>query len=61
INEVPKNRPLMVICAGGDRSVAAASVLCALGFKDVTNIPDGFNGWRSGGLPVESGRAATHS
>ena len=55
LSDVPKNRPLLVICAEGDRSVAAASVLCALGFEDVANVPAGFDGWRARGLPVESG------
>ncbi len=55
IADVPTNRPLLVMCAGGDRSVAAASVLSAFGFRDVVNVPDGFDGWRAQGLPVESG------
>jgi hydroxyacylglutathione hydrolase len=55
IANVPKDRPLLVMCAGGDRSVAASSVLAALGFENVTNVTEGFDSWRSQGLPVESG------
>ncbi len=55
IAEVPAGRPLLVMCAGGDRSVAAASVLRANGFSDVANVTDGFDEWRARGLPVESG------
>ena len=57
IAEVPKDKPLLVMCAGGDRSISAASLLSALGFKDITNIPDGFNEWRARGLPIESGNS----
>jgi hydroxyacylglutathione hydrolase len=52
---VPKDRPLLVMCAGGDRSVVATSVLTALGYKNVSNVTQGFDDWRAQGLPVESG------
>lgn len=58
IADVPKNRPLLVMCAGGDRSVAAASMLSALDFQNVSNVPDGFDGWRSRAFPIESGLIA---
>lgn len=50
---VPKDRPIVVFCAGGDRSVLAASALRAAGFADVTNMIGGFSEWRSRGLPAE--------
>ena len=53
--DVPKDRIVLVMCAGGDRSVAAASLLRSRGFHDVSNVPDGFDEWRERGLPVESG------
>ena len=55
LDDIPKDRPLVVVCAGGDRSVAVASMLSALGFAPVANVPDGFDGWQARGLPVESG------
>jgi hydroxyacylglutathione hydrolase len=55
ISDVPRDKPLLVMCAGGNRSVAAASVLAALGFPDVANVPGGFDEWRARGKPVESG------
>lgn len=58
IDDVPKNRPLLVMCAGGDRAVSAASVLRALGFKNVATVPDGFSEWSARGLPTESGNSA---
>jgi len=57
IADVPKNKPLLVMCARGDRSVSAASVLSALGFKNIASVPEGFDEWRAQGLPIESGNA----
>ena len=59
IADVPKNKPLLVMCLQGDRSVSAASVLSALGFKDVATVPEGFGEWLARGLPIESGDAST--
>jgi hydroxyacylglutathione hydrolase len=44
---LPKDRPLIVCCAEGDRSAAAASVLLSQGFSNVLDLAGGFNGWRS--------------
>jgi len=57
IADVPKNKPLLVMCARGDRSGSAASVLSALGFKNIASVPEGFDEWRAHGLPIESGNA----
>ena len=51
--ELPKNRPLLVFCAGGYRSSIAASLLQRHGFTDVTEIAGGFAAWETAGLPVE--------
>jgi hydroxyacylglutathione hydrolase len=59
IADVPKNIPLLVMCARGDRSVSAASVLSSLGFKNVATVPEGFDEWRAQGLPIESGNGST--
>lgn len=57
---IPRNQPILVLCAGGDRSVAVASVLCASGFKNVANMRGGFDEWQSRGFPAESGPDALH-
>jgi hydroxyacylglutathione hydrolase len=46
------DRRVIVHCQGGARSAIAASILQARGFSDVTNLPGGFNEWRSAGHPV---------
>lgn len=50
---LPKDRPLLVYCAGGYRSSIAASVLQCSGFKSVCEIAGGIAGWEAAQLPVE--------
>lgn len=52
LDQLPADRPLAVICAGGTRSVIAASLLRARGRTNVLNVRDGMDGWRAAGLPV---------
>lgn len=56
--ELPKNRPLLLYCAGGFRSSIAASLLQRCGFSQVGEIAGGIAGWESAKLPVIS-RPAT--
>jgi hydroxyacylglutathione hydrolase len=54
LDAVPRDRPIVVLCAGGDRSVTAASFLSAAGFERVTNMSGGFSEWHALGLPSEA-------
>jgi glyoxylase-like metal-dependent hydrolase (beta-lactamase superfamily II)/rhodanese-related sulfurtransferase len=49
-------RPVLVNCAGGYRSSAAASMLRAHGFGDVSDILGGWNAWRA---EIDKAGAAT--
>jgi rhodanese-related sulfurtransferase len=51
---VPKASPLAVICAGGYRSSAAASILERHGFADVVNVAGGTNAWLAAGYRTET-------
>jgi hydroxyacylglutathione hydrolase len=51
---LPKDRALLVYCAGGYRSSIAASVLMAGGFDSVCEIAGGLAAWESANLPVQS-------
>lgn len=71
VNEVlqvagSKERPVLLICRSGKRTLEAGSALEAAGFTDVTNVLEGFEGeldrnchrstvggWRKAGLPWE--------
>jgi hydroxyacylglutathione hydrolase len=55
LHELPKDRPLLVHCAGGYRSSIAASLLQQRGFQNVSEIAGGIAAWEKAKLPVESG------
>ncbi|MES1211858.1 MAG: rhodanese-like domain-containing protein, partial [Acidobacteriota bacterium] len=45
--------PTAVVCAGGYRSAAGASLLERLGFHDLRNVVGGTTAWIEAGYPVE--------
>jgi hydroxyacylglutathione hydrolase len=44
--------PTVVYCAGGYRSMIAASVMRASGFRDVSDLIGGIEAWQQANLPV---------
>lgn len=48
-----KDKPLVVYCARGQRSLMAGSVLKSAGFTDLYNLNGGFKAWAEAGLPVD--------
>jgi molybdopterin/thiamine biosynthesis adenylyltransferase/rhodanese-related sulfurtransferase len=48
-----RTTPLVVYCAGGNRSAFAADTLAQLGYSDVVSLAGGFNRWKDEGLPWE--------
>lgn len=58
VAELPKNRPLLLYCAGGYRSSIAASLLQHCGFSQVGEIAGGIAGWEAAKLPLVT-RAST--
>jgi hydroxyacylglutathione hydrolase len=57
LKALPKDRALLIYCAGGYRSSIAASVLKASGFDSVCEIAGGLAAWQSANLPVQSAKA----
>jgi glyoxylase-like metal-dependent hydrolase (beta-lactamase superfamily II)/rhodanese-related sulfurtransferase len=53
VTEFDRKRPTAVICAGGYRSSAATSILCAHGFPTLYNVVGGTSGWINAGFPVK--------
>lgn len=47
-----KNKPYIVYCRSGMRSLYSAQILEDLGYTDVTNMKGGFLAWQSAGKPV---------
>lgn len=55
--EVPDpEKPVLLLCAGGVRSLLAADDLRRLGYRDVRSVRGGFSAWKARGLPVETPR-----
>ena len=54
LETLPKNRALLVYCAGGYRSSLAVSLLQRNGFASVAEIAGGIAAWDSAKLPVRS-------
>ena len=52
MNDIDKDETYYIHCAGGYRSVIAASILKARGFNDLINIEGGFGAMKNSGLPV---------
>ena len=46
-------RPLVVMCGSGTRSLFAAADLVRLGYAQVSSMVGGFTRWKSEGLPIE--------
>ena len=46
-----KDKPTVLYCAGGVRSVMAADTLAKLGYTNVISMTGGYNRWKDSGLP----------
>lgn len=53
--ELPKDRPLLMICRSGARSARAGEYLLANGYDDVTNVTGGTLAWVEADLPAVRG------
>jgi hydroxyacylglutathione hydrolase len=52
IEEVPKGRPVAVICKSGTRSSFASSIMLRAGRKNVHNVLGGMDAWKNLGYPM---------
>jgi glyoxylase-like metal-dependent hydrolase (beta-lactamase superfamily II)/rhodanese-related sulfurtransferase len=52
LDEIPRDRPVMVVCQAGIRSVRAAHFLVQMGINQVASVKGGTTAWRKGGKPV---------
>jgi rhodanese-related sulfurtransferase len=51
-HELPRNQPVFLICASGNRSKVAAQILVNAGFQRAVNVRGGTIAWMRGGLPM---------
>jgi rhodanese-related sulfurtransferase len=54
-SQLPRDRPLQLICAAGQRSLAAGEFLVSQGYETVANVEGGSIAWMRAGLPVRTG------
>jgi hydroxyacylglutathione hydrolase len=57
LQDVPRDRPILVYCAGGYRSSIAAGLLQQQGMTGVIELASGIAAWERAGLPLR--RSAT--
>lgn len=55
----PKDRPVLVHCRSGVRSLRVMPQIAAYGFVTIYHLPGGFLSWKAAGLPVASGAQGT--
>jgi rhodanese-related sulfurtransferase len=53
LNEIPRNREIVVVCRSGNRSQQGRDILLDAGFEQVTSMQGGLTEWRASGYPVE--------
>ena len=52
ISEVPRDRPIAVMCSSGLRGSLGAGILQDHGYDNVYNVLGGMGGWNKAGYPV---------
>ncbi|MDA9755492.1 rhodanese-like domain-containing protein [Flavobacteriales bacterium] len=58
MDAIPRDRPVLVYCAGGGRSGLTAKELIKAGHHEVYNLENGISGWIAEGHPVVTGPPA---
>lgn len=53
IEQLDKDKPVVLYCAVGGRSSRAAQYLKSVGFKEVYNLKGGINAWKSKGYTLK--------
>ncbi len=53
--QLPTDRPLLILCAVGGRSARATDFLLANGYTDASNVAGGITAWNAAGLGIRTG------
>jgi len=61
LDEVPRDRPLQVICQGGYRSLRSAQFLKQRGYGAVVSVSGGTAAWQADGQPLEQHTLRTNA
>jgi rhodanese-related sulfurtransferase len=52
VGELDPKKPVLIYCASGRRSAAAAAFLKEKGFTKVVDLAGGIGAWQQAGMPV---------
>lgn len=55
LSEVPRDRPVVVVCRSGNRSRRGRDILLESGYERATSLSGGMLAWTSAGLPTVPG------
>ena len=55
LNEVPKDKEVVVVCRSGNRSQPGRDILKNAGFSQVTSMSGGLKEWQAANLPTVTG------
>jgi rhodanese-related sulfurtransferase len=50
--DLPKDRPILLVCAVGGRSLACGQLLAAKGYREVYNLEGGLEAWAEQRVPM---------
>ena len=53
VQRPPRNRPILLICAVGGRSLALGKVMSKNGWNEVYNLKGGIAAWKKANLPLQ--------
>jgi rhodanese-related sulfurtransferase len=54
VDEIGTDKPVVLVCARGNRSAQAANFMVGQGYDNLYNLVDGTMGWMMRGLPLET-------
>lgn len=55
INELPRDKEIVVVCRSGNRSAQGRDILLEAGFTNVTSMAGGLNQWKAADYPTVNG------
>lgn len=53
VDELPRDRQILVVCRSGNRSQEGGKILLDAGFTQVVSMDGGLNEWKAAGYPIE--------
>ena len=56
LNELPRDREIVVVCRSGNRSQQGRDILLNAGFTQVTSMAGGLKAWQAAGYPTVTGQ-----